>query len=70
MTDIQNRLYEYFLENNPLRDELGGKSLIPDYTILRKVSFYFLLSTTSGEFRLSFDFYSSSLYRFGHIQKY
>lgn len=38
MTDIQNRLYEYFLENNPLRDALGGKSLIPDYTILRKVN--------------------------------
>lgn len=37
MTDVQNCLYEYFLENNPLRAELGGKSLIPDYTILRKI---------------------------------
>lgn len=37
MTDVQNKLYEYFLENNPLRAELGGKSLIPDYTILRKI---------------------------------
>lgn len=33
----QNRLYEYFLENNPLKDKLGGKSLISDYTILRKI---------------------------------
>lgn len=33
----QNGLYEYFLENNPLKDKLGGKSLISDYTILRKI---------------------------------
>lgn len=37
MTDVQTRLYEYFLENNPLKDKLGGKSLISDYTILRKI---------------------------------
>lgn len=34
---LQNRLYEYFLENNPLKDKLGGRSLISDYTILRKI---------------------------------
>lgn len=34
---MQNQLYEYFLENNPLKDKLGGKSLISDYTILRKI---------------------------------
>lgn len=37
MTDIQERLYEYFLENNPLKEKYGGKSLIPDYTFLRKI---------------------------------
>lgn len=37
MTDVQIRLYEYFLANNPLKIEFGGKSLIPDYTFLRKI---------------------------------
>lgn len=37
MTDVQIRLYEYFLENNSQRELLGGRSLIPDYTILRKI---------------------------------
>lgn len=37
MTDVQNRLYVHFLENNPLKDKYGGKSLIPDYTFLRKI---------------------------------
>lgn len=37
MTPVQERLYEYFLENNPLKDRYSGKSLIPDYTCLRKV---------------------------------
>lgn len=37
MTDTQNTLYQYFLENNPLKELLGGKSLIPDYTALRKI---------------------------------
>lgn len=33
---IQTSLYEYFLENRPNQDQ-KGKSLIPDYTVLRKV---------------------------------
>lgn len=37
MTETQERLYEYFLENNPLKEKYGGKSLIPDYTFLRKI---------------------------------
>lgn len=36
MTDVQNRLYEHYLKNNPL--EMGGKKLFADYTALRKVS--------------------------------
>lgn len=37
ITKVQERLYEYFLENNPLQEKYGGKSLIPDYTFLRKI---------------------------------
>ncbi|KAJ6649538.1 Transcriptional regulator ATRX like, partial [Pseudolycoriella hygida] len=37
MTDLQNRLYQHFLDNNPLKEKFGGKSLIPDYTFLRKI---------------------------------
>lgn len=36
MTDVQNRLYEYFLEQNPVYAR-SGKSLISDYTVLRKI---------------------------------
>lgn len=41
MSPIQESLYEYFLQNKALRLENSGKSLIPDYTCLRKV-FLFL----------------------------
>lgn len=37
LTPVQERLYEFFLKNNPLRDLHGGKSLLPDYTFLRKI---------------------------------
>ncbi|XP_037038304.1 transcriptional regulator ATRX-like isoform X2 [Bradysia coprophila] len=37
MTELQNRLYQHFLDNNPLKERYGGKSLIPDYTFLRKI---------------------------------
>lgn len=37
MTPVQERLYEFFLANNPLKDRYSGKSLIPDYTCLRKI---------------------------------
>lgn len=37
LTDVQNKLYEYFLAHNPLRAELSGKNLMTDYTILRKI---------------------------------
>ncbi|XP_059618266.1 transcriptional regulator ATRX-like isoform X2 [Phlebotomus argentipes] len=36
MTEVQERLYEFFLTNNPTK-EISGKSLIPDYTALRKI---------------------------------
>ncbi|XP_031623434.1 transcriptional regulator ATRX-like isoform X3 [Contarinia nasturtii] len=36
MTKIQTNLYEFFLENRPNQDQ-KGKSLIPDYTVLRKI---------------------------------
>uniref|UniRef100_A0A1B0CAC6 Putative dna repair protein snf2 family n=1 Tax=Lutzomyia longipalpis TaxID=7200 RepID=A0A1B0CAC6_LUTLO len=36
MTEVQERLYEFFLVNNPNK-EISGKSLIPDYTALRKI---------------------------------
>lgn len=35
-TNSQNRLYEYFLEQNPVNVR-SGKSLISDYTVLRKI---------------------------------
>ncbi|GAB0099384.1 transcriptional regulator ATRX [Sergentomyia squamirostris] len=36
MTPVQERLYEFFLEYKPNK-EFSGKSLIPDYTALRKI---------------------------------
>ncbi|XP_055709277.1 transcriptional regulator ATRX-like isoform X2 [Phlebotomus papatasi] len=36
MTPVQERLYEFFLTHNPTK-EISGKSLIPDYTALRKI---------------------------------
>lgn len=36
MSPVQERLYEFFLTHNPTK-EISGKSLIPDYTALRKI---------------------------------
>ncbi|XP_070134903.1 transcriptional regulator ATRX homolog isoform X5 [Drosophila bipectinata] len=37
MTAVQNTLYEYILEAISKRDDCRGKSLITDYTVLRKI---------------------------------
>lgn len=37
MTDVQNTLYEYVLNAISKREDSRGKSLIPDYTCLRKI---------------------------------
>jgi transcriptional regulator ATRX len=37
LSPVQERLYEYFLKHNPLSAVHGGKSLLPDYTFLRKI---------------------------------
>ncbi|XP_055858931.1 transcriptional regulator ATRX homolog [Episyrphus balteatus] len=37
MTDVQNSLYEYVLDAISKREDSRGKSLIPDYTCLRKI---------------------------------
>ncbi|XP_055917591.1 transcriptional regulator ATRX homolog [Eupeodes corollae] len=37
MTDVQNTLYEYVLDAISKREDSRGKSLIPDYTCLRKI---------------------------------
>lgn len=61
MYHLQTKLYEYFLENRPNQDQ-KGKSLIPDYTVLRKVSNIFKLFDTL----IQRECHS----RFGPIQKY
>ncbi|CAD7079720.1 unnamed protein product [Hermetia illucens] len=37
MTDVQIRLYDYFMEVSSKREGSKGKNLIPDYTCLRKI---------------------------------
>ncbi|XP_068158422.1 uncharacterized protein [Drosophila tropicalis] len=37
MTDVQNTLYEYILDAISIRGDSRGKSLITDYTVLRKI---------------------------------
>lgn len=65
---FQNKLYEYFLEHNPNKDR-GGKSLLADYTILRKVKLTFSLSFWDFFFFNINLIFLNVIFRFGRIQK-